>query len=125
MIKKEKIRQMVRNEVYLQSQFRQDCFAVRYYKADYVGLQRIKCLIVFGILYIMYWIYYAFKIFYVEGEGLLHFDYQGFVIKVVILMIVLGAIVGVVATVIASNRYEQASKRIMEHEDLVSEIARM
>ncbi len=125
MIKQEKIRQMVQNELYLQTQFSKDKFATRYFKPDYVALQRLKAIILFVILYVIYLVFYVVKFFYIDGGDMLHFDYQGFVIEKVIWMFVLGLAVAGIATLIASNRYEEAAKRIAEHEDAVAEIAEM
>ncbi len=125
MIKQEKIRQMVQNELYLQTQYKKDKFAIHYFKADYVALQRLKAIILFVVLYIIYILFYVVKLFYVDNGDMLHFDYQGFVIEKVIWMFVLGLIVGGLATFIASRRYEEAAERIIEHEDAVQEIVEM
>lgn len=123
MLSQQKIRQMVKNEVYLKTQFKDDQFVVKYFKSDYVGLQRIKSLIVFVILYIAYLFFDVFRRFYVESEDMLNFDYQGYVIKAVVFLVLIGAGIALLATFIASVRYEDACRRVYDHEDTIKEIA--
>lgn len=123
MLSQQKIRQMVQNEVYLKTQFKDDKFVAKYFKSDYVGLQRIKALIVFFILFVCYILFDVFRRFYVESEDMLNFDYQGYVIKAVVALVLIGAGIAVLATFIASIRYEEASQRVYDHEDAIKEIA--
>ena len=84
MVSKKKIQLMVQAEGYRQKNYREDSFAERYYKNDYIGHERIKSKIWFTLFYAVYLVFNAVKMFWIDGVDMLHFDYQGFVIKALV-----------------------------------------
>ena len=64
MINKEKIRLMTQAAAYESSSLRRDSFAKRYYKKDYVGLEKLKSKIWFTVFYAVYLVYFAVDEFY-------------------------------------------------------------
>lgn len=116
---------MVQAEGYRQKDYRNDSFAERYYKNDYIGHERIKSKIWFTLFYAMYLVYLAVKIFWVEKQDMLHFDYQGFVIKALIWYLVFCFIISGVTSWICSRRYEKAKKRMDEYHETIESIQEM
>ena len=62
-------------------QFRRDGFIRRYYKADYIALNRFITKVWMTLFYAAGLVAYIFQLVYVESVDLLHVDYQGFVIN--------------------------------------------
>lgn len=122
MISKEKIRLMAQAASYESSQYRQDAFAKRYYKKDYIGLEKLKSKIWVTVFYVIYLVYTAVDEFYVKGADLLHYDYTGFVIHALVWYVILLLIVSGVTAVIYSNRYDRAKKRIDQYYDTLEQI---
>ena len=113
---------MVQAEGYRQKDYRSDSFAERYYKNDYIGHERIKSKIWFTIFYALYLVYLAVKIFWVDKQDMLHFDYQGFVIKMLIWYLVCSFIISGVTSWICSRRYEKAKKRMDAYHETIESI---
>ncbi len=122
MINKEKIRLMTQAAGYELSDLRRDSFAKRFYKKDYVGIEKLKSKIWLTVFYAVYLIYYAVDEFYVKGADLLHYDYTGFVINALVGYLILLLIVSGVTAVVHGNRYDKAKKRVDRYYDLLEQI---
>lgn len=125
MVSKKKIQMMTKAEGYRQKSYREDSFAERFYKNDYIGMERIKSKIWFTIFYALYLLFILVKTFWVEGGDMLHFDYQGFVIKALVWYLIFSLIISGVSSLICSKRYDQAKKRIDAYHDTVDQIIKM
>lgn len=122
MINKEKIRLMTQAAGYEASGLRRDSFAKRFYKNDYVGLEKLKSKIWLTVFYAVYLIYFAVDEFYIKGADLLHYDYTGFVIDALVGYLILLLIVSGITSVVHGNRYDRAKKRIDWYYDLLEQI---
>lgn len=93
-------------------QFRRDFFVKRYFKADYIALNRFVTKIWLTLFYCIFLAAYAFILVYVEGVDLLHFNYQGFVVKAVLLYLGLSLISSLLTSAVYGTRYAKAEKRM-------------
>ena len=112
MLSKEKIRMMTQAAVYEKRYYRRDLFAGRFFKNDYIGLERLKTKIWLTIFYGIFLAGYLFNLVYIEQVDLLHFNYQGFVIRVVVIYLLLGFAVSLLTSAVYGPRYDKASKRL-------------
>ncbi len=122
MVNKEKIRLMARAASYESTGFQRDAFAKRYYKKDYIGLEKLKSKIWLTLFYIVYLVYTAVDEFYVQGADLLHYDYTGFVLNALVGYIVLLLVISAITAVVYGNRYDRAKKRIDQYYETLEEI---
>ena len=123
MINKEKIRLMTLAAGYESTELRRDSFAKRYYKKDYVGIEKLKSKIWLTVFYAIYLVYFAVDEFYVMSADLLHYDYTGFVINALVGYIILLMVVSGITAVVHGNRYDKAKKRIDQYYDLLEQIS--
>ena len=123
MINKEKIRLMTLAAGYESTELRRDSFAKRYYKKDYVGIEKLKSKIWLTVFYAVYLVYFAVDEFYVKSADLLHYDYTGFVINALVGYIILLMVVSGITAVVHGNRYDKAKKRIDQYYDLLEQIS--
>lgn len=112
MLSKEKIRMMAKAASYEKMQYRKDLFASRYYKNDYIGLERLKTKVWLTIFYGVFIAGYLFNLVYVEQADLLHFDYQGFVFRALVIYLLLSFVISMITSAVYGPRYEKASKRL-------------
>ncbi|MCI8633074.1 MAG: hypothetical protein HFE64_06310 [Lachnospiraceae bacterium] len=122
MINKEKIQLMTQAASYETSSFQKDAFAKRYYKKDYIGLEKLKSKIWLTVFYIVYLMYTAIDEFYVKGADLLHYDYTGFVIHALVWYAILLLVISGITAVVYGARYDKAKKRIDHYYDLLDQI---
>lgn len=122
MINKEKIRLMAKAASYESSGYRQDSFAKRFYKKDYVGLEKLKSRIWLTIFYAICIVCFAIDEFYVKGADLLHYDYIGLAINVLLGYVVLLLIVSGVTAMVHGNRYDAAKKRMDQYYETLEKI---
>ncbi len=122
MVSKKKIQLMVQAEGYRQKNYREDSFAERYYKNDYIGHERIKSKIWFTLFYAVYLVFIAVKMFWIDGVDMLHFDYQGFVIKTLVWYLIFCLIISGITSLICSRRYDKAKERIARYHETVEQI---
>ncbi len=122
MINKEKVLLMARAASYESSGLRRDSFAKRYYKTDYVGIEKLKSKIWLTVFYAAYLIYFAVDEFYVKGADLLHYDYTGFVINALVGYLILLLVVSGITAAVHGSRYDKAKKRIDQYYDLLEQI---
>lgn len=119
----EKIKLMLKAETYRQTEYSKDAFAQKYFKNDYLGMQRLISMIWLTIFYALYLAFVVIRDFYVNTADMLHFDYKGFVVKALIIYLLLAVAVCIVTTLFAERRYDKAKVRIEEYCDLVDQIA--
>lgn len=112
MLSKEKIRIMAQAAAYEKRYFRRDLFASRYYKNDYIGMERLKTKIWMTIFFGVYLAGYLFNLVYIEQIDLLHFDYRGFVFRAVVIYLLLGFVISLITSWVYGQRYDKASKRL-------------
>ena len=112
MLSKEKIRMMTKAAIYEKQYYRRDLFASRFYKNDYIGLERLKTKIWMTIFYGVFLVGYLFNLVYIEQVDLLHFDYQGFVFRAVVIYLIFGFVISLITSAVYGPRYEKASKRL-------------
>lgn len=105
-------------------QYRRDFFIKRYYKADYIALNRFITKVWMTLFYAAALFAYIFQLVYVESVDLLHFDYQGFVIKAVVLYLALSIIISVLTSAVYGSRYAKAEKRMKGYFDKLDQIDR-
>ena len=105
-------------------QYRRDFFIKRYYKADYIELNRFITKVWMTLFYAAALFAYIFQLVYVESVDLLHFDYQGFVIKAVVLYLALSIIISVLTSAVYGSRYAKAEKRMKGYFDKLDQIDR-
>lgn len=122
MINKDKIRLMAKAASYESDGLRHDAFAKRYYKKDYIGLEKLKSKIWITVFYVIYLFYKAVDEFYIQGADLLHYDYTAFVIQALVWYAILLLIVSGVTAVIFSVRYDKAKKRVDAYYETLEEI---
>ena len=122
MINKEKIRLMTQAAAYESSGLQRDSFAKRFYKKDYVGLEKLKSKIWLTVFYAAYLVYFAVDEFYVNSADLLHYDYVGFALNAVVGYLILIWIISAISGVAHSSRYDKAKKRIDQYYDLLEQI---
>jgi uncharacterized membrane protein YbhN (UPF0104 family) len=124
-VSKKKIQLMVQAEGYHQKDYPNDSFAERYYKHDYIGHERIKSTIWFTLFYAVYVLYQAVEIFWVEKQDMLHFDYQGFVIRALIIYLIGCFVIAAITSWICSRRYDKAKQRMDTYHETVEAIQSM
>ncbi len=122
MVSREKIRMMAQAAVYEKQYYRQDMFAERYFKNDYIGLERVKTKIWMTVFFVMFVAGYLFNQVYVEQVDLLFFDYKGFVIKALIVYLVLSIIISFLTSAVYGPRYERASRRLKAYYNQLEKI---
>ena len=107
---------------YESSDFQKDSFAKRYYKKDYVGIEKLKSKIWLTVFYAIYLIYFAVDEFYVKGADLLHYDYVGFVVNALAWYFVLMLIISGITAMVHGNRYDRAKKRMDQYYETLEKI---
>ncbi len=122
MVNTDKIRLMAKAAAYEARQLQQDSFVKRYYKQDYVDRERLRAGFFATVFFILFWIYQAIKIFYIEAADLLTYDYVGLVIRVLVEYIILLVVVTVIASFVHIQRFDQAKKRMDNYYDLLDQI---
>lgn len=122
MVNKEKIRLMAQAASYESSGFQRDAFAKRYYKKDYIGLEKLKSKIWLTVFYVIYLVYTAVDEFYVKGADLLHYDYTGFVLNALLWYVILMLAVSGITAIVYGNRYDRAKRRIDKYYETLEEI---
>ena len=115
MLSKEKIRMMTKAASYEKMYYRKDLFASRYYKNDYIGLERLKTKVWMTIIFGVILAGYLFNLVYIEQIDLLHFDYQGFAIRVVIIYLLVSFAISMITSAVYGPKYERASRRLEEY----------
>ncbi len=122
MLSKEKIRMMTQAAVYEKHYYRSDRFAERYYKNDYIGLERIRTKIWMTIFFAIFVGSYLFMQVYVEQVDLLHYNYREFVIKALIVYLILSLIVSLLTSAVYGPKYDRASRRLKAYYDQLEKI---
>lgn len=122
MVNTDKIRLMAKAAAYEEKQLQQDSFVRRYYKQDYVDRERLRAGFFATIFFILFWIYQAIKIFYIEAADLLTYDYVGLVIRILLEYVVLLVVVSVITGFVHIQRFDQAKKRMDNYYDLLDQI---
>lgn len=122
MVNTDKIRLMAKAAAYEEKQLQQDSFVRRYYKQDYVDRERLRAGFFATVFFILFWIYQAIKIFYIEAADLLTYDYVGLVIRILLEYIVLLVVVSVITGFVHIQRFDQAKKRMDNYYDLLDQI---
>lgn len=122
MINKEKVRLMAQAAGYESSELQRDSFAKRFYKKDYVGMEKLKSKIWFTVFYAIYLVYFAVDEFYVKGADLLHYDYVGFLVNAVAVYLILLLIISGITAVVHGARYDKAKSRIDHYYELLEQI---
>ena len=122
MLSREKIRMMAQAAVYEKSYYRKDMFVERYFKNDYIGLERLKTKIWMTVFFVAYIAAYIFNLVYVEQIDLLHFNYKQFAIKTIIVYLILSVIISVLTSAVYGPKYERASRRMKAYYDQLEKI---
>lgn len=122
MLSREKIRMMAQAAVYEKSYYRKDMFVERYFKNDYIGLERLKTKIWMTVFFAMYVAAYSFDLVYIEQIDLLHFNYKQFAIKAIIVYLVLSVIISVLTSAVYGPKYERANRRMKAYYDQLEKI---
>ncbi|MCR5005592.1 MAG: hypothetical protein K6A77_06775 [Clostridiales bacterium] len=122
MLSREKIRMMAQAAVYEKSYYRKDMFVERYFKNDYIGLERLKTKIWMTVFFVAYIAAYIFDLVYIEQIDLLHFNYKQFAIKAVIVYLILSVIISVLTSAVYGPKYERASRRMKAYYDQLEKI---
>ena len=105
-------------------QFRRDSFIRRYYKADYIALNRFITKVWMTLFYAAGLVAYIFQLVYVESVDLLHFDYQGFVIKAVAIYLLISVLISLLSSAVYGTRYAKAEKRMKTYFGRLDQIDR-
>ena len=122
MLSREKIRMMAQAAVYEKSYYRKDMFVERYFKNDYIGLERLKTKIWMTVFFAMYVAAHIFDLVYIEQIDLLHFNYKQFAIKTIIVYLILSVIISVLTSAVYGPKYERASRRMKAYYDQLEKI---
>ena len=122
MLSREKIRMMAQAAVYEKSYYRKDMFVERYFKNDYIGLERLKTKIWMTVFFAMYVAAYSFDLVYIEQIDLLHFNYKQFAVKAIIVYLVLSVIISVLTSAVYGPKYERANRRMKAYYDQLEKI---
>ncbi|MBR2262985.1 MAG: hypothetical protein IJ917_01350 [Firmicutes bacterium] len=122
MLSREKIRMMAQAAVYEKSYYRKDMFVERYFKNDYIGLERLKTKIWMTVFFAMYVAAYIFDLVYIEQIDLLHFNYKQFAVKAIIVYLVLSVIISVLTSAVYGPKYERANRRMKAYYDQLEKI---
>ncbi len=112
MLNKEKIRMMTQAALYEKLYYRRDSFADRYYKNDYIGMERLKSKVWMTIIFGLILAGYLFDLVYVEQIDLLHFSYQGFVIRILALYLLISFAISAITSAVYGHRYDKAERRL-------------
>ncbi len=122
MLSREKIRMMAQAAVYEKSYYRKDMFVERYFKNDYIGLERLKTKIWMTVFFAMYVAAHIFDLVYIEQIDLLHFNYKQFAVKAIIVYLVLSVIISVLTSAVYGPKYERANRRMKAYYDQLEKI---
>lgn len=122
MVDTEKIRLMAQAASYEEKMMRHDSFVKRFYKQDYVDKEKLKARFFATIFFLLFWGYKAVKIFFIDRADLLHYDYTGLVIRILVEYVILLIIVSVIAGLVHARRYEKAKERVDSYFDLLDQI---
>lgn len=122
MVNTDKIRLMAQAASYEEKMLRQDSFAKRYYRQDYLDKEKLKARFWSTVFFLMYWGFQIVNIFYVEHANLLTYDYVGLAIRVVVEYIVLLLVVSAIAGVVHARRFDEAKSRLDEYYDTLDQI---
>ena len=113
MVNEYKVRAMTQAALYESSQqYRRDFFVKRYFKADYIALNRFITKAWMTVFYAIALLAYMFQQVYVESVDLLHYDYQGFVVKNVLLYLAISIGISLITWGVYGSRYAKAEKRM-------------
>ena len=123
MYSREKIRMMAQADVYEKQYYRKDMFAERYYKNDYIGLERIKTKIWMTFFFIVYVAAYLFDQVYILQVDLLHYNYKEFVIKALIIYLILSLVISLLTSAVYGPKYEKANKRLKAYYNQLDKIS--
>ncbi len=123
MYSREKIRMMAQAAVYEKQYYRKDMFAERYYKNDYIGLERIKTKIWMTFFFIVYVAAYLFDQVYILQVDLLHYNYKEFVIKALIIYLILSLVISLLTSAVYGPKYEKANKRLKAYYNQLDKIS--
>lgn len=125
MVNEYKISVMTKAAMYESSlQYRRDSFTKRYYKADYIALNRFITKVWVTFFFCLGLVAYAFLLVYVEKVDLLHFDYQGFAIKAAVIYLLISLAISLITSAVYGNRYTKAEKRMKAFFDKLDTIDR-
>lgn len=97
------------------AQYRRDFFIKRYFKDDYIALNRFLTKAWMTLFFCIFLAAYAFILVYVEGVDLLHFDYQQFMIRAILVYLGLNILVSLLSSAVYGSRYAKAEKRMKEY----------
>lgn len=122
MLSREKIRMMAQAAVYEKQYYRKDMFAGRYYKNDYIGLERLKTKIWMTIFFAMYVAAHIFNLVYIEQIDLLHYNYKEFAIKAIVVYLALSLVISLLTSAVYGPRYERANRRLKAYYDQLEKI---
>ena len=130
MLSEKKIRLMSRAALYESSiQYRRDSFIRRYFKPDYIALNGFITKVWLTIFFAGGLIAHVFRLVYVDNVDLLHFEYEQFMIKAVIIYLILNILLSVLSSAYYGNKYGKAERRMeayykyLDQIDLVTERA--
>ena len=112
MLSKDKIRMMTQAAIYESRYYHADKIASRYYKTDYIGIERVKTKIWMTIFYAIALCWSAFDQVYVQQIDLLHYPYRAFLVKAVVIYLILNAVVSVITSAVYGPKYDKAAKRL-------------
>ena len=113
---------MAKAAAYEKLYYRKDLFAKRYYKNDYIGLERLKTKVWMTIFYGVFLVGYLFNLVYVEQIDLLHFNYHGFVLRAWVIYLLLGLVISMITSAVYGPRYEKASRRLEDYYRMLDKI---
>ncbi|MBQ6239870.1 MAG: hypothetical protein IJK56_05835 [Firmicutes bacterium] len=123
MLNERKVRVMTQAALYESSyQYRKDYFIRRYYLPDYIAINRFVTKIWLTIFYIIAVGAYVFQLVYVQSVDLLHFDYQGFAVKVVLIYLIASILVSILTSAYYGSRYAKAERRVHKYFRYLDEI---
>ncbi len=130
MLSEKKIRLMSRAALYESSiQYRRDSFIRRYFKPDYIALNRFITKVWLTVFFAGGLVAHIFRLVYVDNVDLLHFEYEQFMIKAVIIYLILNILVSILCSAYYGNKYGKAERRMeayykyLDQIDLVTERA--
>jgi len=122
MVSEEKIRLMAKAAEYENNGLKRDIFAKRYYKQDYVDSRRLKLGFWATVYYILYWVYFLVKEFYIDNANLLYYDYGALFLKIILGYLILLVAVACIAGFFGGIRYDQAKNRLDGYYELLARI---
>lgn len=113
---------MTQAAIYEARYYRHDRFAARYYKNDYIGLERLKTKIWMTVIFGIILAAYMFNLVYIEQVDFLHFDYSGFVTKTLIIYLLISFSISFITSAVYGPRYERASQRLEAYYEQLAKI---